>query len=149
MDCPTCPRCHQPIRRERFGVYLPELKGRIVDAIAAAGDIGISAEELGYACWPDKAVSPHTVKAHIYQINDAFADSGVRIRSERGPAARHYLTCRREIKTYPFDAAEMLAAPEAIAAYLAAALETNDSAYIAKSIGTAARALTRSKRAVA
>jgi probable addiction module antidote protein len=48
---------------------------------------------------------------------------------------------KRKIKTYPFDAAEMLATPEAIAAYLAAALETNDSAYIAKSIGTAARAI--------
>ena len=48
---------------------------------------------------------------------------------------------KRKIKTYPFDAAEMLETPEAIAAYLAAALETNDSAYIARAIGTAARAV--------
>lgn len=35
-----CPRCHQPVRHERFGVYLPERKAAIVDAICRAGDIG-------------------------------------------------------------------------------------------------------------
>jgi probable addiction module antidote protein len=45
-----------------------------------------------------------------------------------------------KIKTRPFDPAEYLDSPEVIAEYLAAALETNDAAFIAKAIGTAARA---------
>ena len=48
---------------------------------------------------------------------------------------------KAKIKTFPFDAAETLDTSEAVAEYLAAALETNDAAYIAKSIGTAARAI--------
>lgn len=47
---------------------------------------------------------------------------------------------RMKIKTYPFDAAEVLDTPEAIAEYLTAALETSDPSYIAKVIGTVARA---------
>lgn len=43
-------------------------------------------------------------------------------------------------RTFPFDAAEALDTPEAIAEYLTAALETNDPSYIAKAIGTVARA---------
>lgn len=47
---------------------------------------------------------------------------------------------RTKIKTFPFDAAEVLDTPEAIAEYVTAALETNDPSYIAKAIGTVARA---------
>ena len=43
-------------------------------------------------------------------------------------------------KTRPYDSAEYLDNPEAIAEYLTAALETADAAFIAKAIGTAARA---------
>jgi probable addiction module antidote protein len=43
-------------------------------------------------------------------------------------------------KTRPFDAAEYLDSPEAIAAYLSEAFETNDPGYIAEAIGTVARA---------
>lgn len=43
-------------------------------------------------------------------------------------------------KTRPFDAAEYLDTPEAIAAYLTEAFETNDPAFITHSIGTVARA---------
>jgi probable addiction module antidote protein len=42
-------------------------------------------------------------------------------------------------KTRPFDAAEYLDSPEMIAGYLTEAFETDD-AYIAKAIGTVARA---------
>ncbi len=42
--------------------------------------------------------------------------------------------------TFPFDAAEALDTSEAIAEYLTAALETNDPSYVAKAIGTVARA---------
>ena len=47
---------------------------------------------------------------------------------------------RSRTRTFPFDAAEVLDTPEAIAEYLTAALETNDPSYIAKAIGTVARA---------
>ena len=47
---------------------------------------------------------------------------------------------KARIKTFPFDAAEALDTPEAIAEYLSAALETDDPSYIAKAIGTVARA---------
>ncbi|MGX1322693.1 putative addiction module antidote protein [Bradyrhizobium sp. USDA 377] len=43
-------------------------------------------------------------------------------------------------KTRPFDSAEYLDSPEAIAAYLSEAFETNDPAFITEAIGTIARA---------
>lgn len=45
-----------------------------------------------------------------------------------------------KIKTKPFDAAEYLDNDEAIQAYLDAALETGDSAFVAQALGTVARA---------
>jgi probable addiction module antidote protein len=47
---------------------------------------------------------------------------------------------RTKTRTFPFDAAEALDTPEAIAEFLTAALETNDPFYVAKAIGTVARA---------
>ena len=44
------------------------------------------------------------------------------------------------IETCPYDSAELLDTPEAIAAYLEAAFETGDPAFIAKAFGIAARA---------
>ena len=44
------------------------------------------------------------------------------------------------IETFAFDASEYLDTPEAISEYLAAAFETRDPAYVAKAIGTVARA---------
>ena len=43
-------------------------------------------------------------------------------------------------KTRPFDAAEYQDSPEAIAAYLSEAFETNDPGFITEAIGTVARA---------
>jgi probable addiction module antidote protein len=47
---------------------------------------------------------------------------------------------KKKIKTYRFDAAKTLDTPEAIAEYLTAAFETADASFIARAIGTAARA---------
>ncbi len=44
------------------------------------------------------------------------------------------------IKTIPFDAAAMLNSEGRIAAYINAALETHDAAFIAEALGTVARA---------
>jgi probable addiction module antidote protein len=43
-------------------------------------------------------------------------------------------------RTTPYDSADYLDTPEAIAEYLAAAFETADASFIAKAVGTAARA---------
>ena len=45
-----------------------------------------------------------------------------------------------KVKTFRFDAADTLDTPEAVAEYLTAALETSDASFIAKAVGTAARA---------
>jgi probable addiction module antidote protein len=47
---------------------------------------------------------------------------------------------RKKIKTSPFDSAEYLNNEKAISAYLEEALASNDPAFIAKAIGTVARA---------
>jgi probable addiction module antidote protein len=44
------------------------------------------------------------------------------------------------VKTTHYDSADYLDSPEAVAEYLTAALETADASFIAKAIGTAARA---------
>jgi len=54
---PTCPTCHQFLGEVRFGVRLTPLKARIVDRIKAAGDIGVSSEELLFALWEEGAVT--------------------------------------------------------------------------------------------
>ncbi len=49
------------------------------------------------------------------------------------------------IDTKPWDVAEVLDTPEAIAAYLDAALEENDPAFFSKALGDAARAIGMTK----
>jgi probable addiction module antidote protein len=45
-----------------------------------------------------------------------------------------------KVKTRPYDSAEYLDTPEAIAEYLSEALQDGDPSFISKAIGTAARA---------
>lgn len=47
---------------------------------------------------------------------------------------------KRKTKTSPYDSAEFLDSKEAIHAYMEEALETDDPAFIAKVLGTIARA---------
>ena len=47
---------------------------------------------------------------------------------------------KTKIRTRPYDSAHYLDTPEAIAAYLTEALETEDSSFIASALGTVARA---------
>jgi probable addiction module antidote protein len=51
------------------------------------------------------------------------------------------------LKTAPFDAAEVLDTEEAIEEFIAAAFETEDPAFIARALGTVARARNMSKLA--
>jgi hypothetical protein len=41
-----CPHCHQTIGAMRLGVRMTPLKAAIVDRIKAAGDIGVSSDEI-------------------------------------------------------------------------------------------------------
>jgi probable addiction module antidote protein len=47
---------------------------------------------------------------------------------------------KKKTKTSPYDSADYLDTPEAIHAYMEEALETDDPAFIAKALGTIARA---------
>ena len=87
-----CPQCNQPIRHERFGLYLPRLKASIVDAIEGAGPAGITPHEIIARCWPRREkTDPHTVDAHVWQLNDLFRDRGVQIVVDRGKPPRFRL----------------------------------------------------------
>jgi hypothetical protein len=77
-----CPHCHQPIGTMRLGVRLTPLKASIVDRIKAAGDVGISSEELMFTLWERDAVCVDTVKAHVWQINEVLEETDWAVRSD-------------------------------------------------------------------
>jgi hypothetical protein len=82
MSTAFCPHCHRPLPREpRAGVPLTSLKSRIFDLVKLSQ--GISSAEINAIVFDGKA-KPSTVKSHIYQINEALAESGVSIRSYGG-----------------------------------------------------------------
>lgn len=95
----VCPHCHQHIAVERLGVRLTPTKARIVDAIVAAGDPGISSPELAFDVYrgQGRVRSRHGMKSHVYQINILLAETDWQIASDgRGPHARWYLRRRRQ-----------------------------------------------------
>lgn len=73
----VCPKCHQIISTERLGVRMPPLKARLVDMIKAAGDIGISSQELHFELYRGygRLRSKHNVRNHIGQINVMLEDT--------------------------------------------------------------------------
>jgi hypothetical protein len=94
MKPSQCPHCHQPIRQERAGVHLGPVKVHIFDALKAAGDIGVSAEELIHQLAHEGmgAKSRHTIKAHIYQLNELLAGTDCRVASDGRRPWRWHLT---------------------------------------------------------
>jgi DNA-binding winged helix-turn-helix (wHTH) protein len=91
---PICPRCHQPIRDERCGVYLPPRKSRIIGVLEEAGEDGISIDKFIAAVW-DEPRSQNTVKSHITQLNRLLASTDYEVRFDR-EARRIYLTRERK-----------------------------------------------------
>jgi hypothetical protein len=93
----VCPCCHQPVRHERFGTYLPPLKAAILDAIKQSGDLGIGAQELIYQVYRAtgrRAVTRASLKAHVWQLNERLAGTGCSITSDgqrQTGEARYYL----------------------------------------------------------
>jgi hypothetical protein len=77
----TCARCGQSIADVRHGVKLTHFKARILDAIERAGPDGIGAHDLFVIVFANDS-RPHTLntlKAHIFQINQALIGTGLHI----------------------------------------------------------------------
>jgi hypothetical protein len=82
MSTAFCPHCHQPLPRKlRAGTPLTQLKARIFDLVRLSN--GISSDEINSIVFEGKARRT-TIRSHIYQINEALAESGVSIRSYGG-----------------------------------------------------------------
>jgi hypothetical protein len=89
-----CPQCHQPIGTMRLGIRLTPLKAAILDRIKAAGDLGLSSEEL-LDLW-DTPIAKETIKAHVWQINLLLEETIYRIVCDgRGSYARWILQRER------------------------------------------------------
>ena len=80
MSTTFCAQCHRPIphRIVRAGVVLTALKARMFDIIDTAE--GISNDDINQLMFAGKA-SRESIKAHIWQINDALYATEWRIRS--------------------------------------------------------------------
>jgi hypothetical protein len=91
-----CPHCHQPINKVRLGVPLTPLKAAIFDAIRRAGPDGIDTDILFWLVFGERErpVSRQTLKSHVWQINDAIADTGFRIKGNVGVDHRFTLVKR-------------------------------------------------------
>jgi hypothetical protein len=80
-----CNYCGQTLPETRMGVRLTPLKARILDVVTRAGPDGISARDLFGIVFESGERSRETLKAHVWQINDAIADeAGYRIAGTDG-----------------------------------------------------------------
>jgi hypothetical protein len=84
MATDLCPSCGQSTRYVRFGILLPRVKCEIVDAIKAAGDLGISTKDILHKLYRERQpVLASTIKAHVWQINEKLAETKYSIISDR------------------------------------------------------------------
>src|SRR5262245_42967317 len=74
-----CDRCGQALPEIRLGVRLTAFKARLFDLVRRSGIDGIHSDDLYSLLYPDGGGSRHTLKAHIWQINELIADEGYRI----------------------------------------------------------------------
>lgn len=68
---------------KRLGVEMSALKARIVDMVVRGGDDGVPLDEIFNAVFRERHGSRHTLKAHVWQINEMLADEGYKIVCER------------------------------------------------------------------
>jgi hypothetical protein len=95
MRPPRCSQCGQPLTFERAGVRLTPLKAAIFDLIQAAGEIGVSSQEILQQAFRERHVAgADIVKMHVHQINDLLEATDFIIRSDR----RKWTLERREVR---------------------------------------------------
>jgi hypothetical protein len=63
----------------RLGVRMTPFKARLFDLVRRGGVDGIHSEDLSLLLYPNGGGSRHTLKAHVWQINELIADEGYRI----------------------------------------------------------------------
>ena len=57
----------------------------MLDKLYAAGNVGMSAQAIAQAIWPNEQITPdgkrvHTVRSMRFQINEHFANEGSKLR---------------------------------------------------------------------
>jgi hypothetical protein len=97
-----CDHCGQSLPEIRLGVRLTPFKARLFDLVRRSGIDGIHSDDLYSLLYPEGGGSRHTLKAHIWQINELIADEGYRIEG-RGSFYRLVNTRRRAISIDIFD----------------------------------------------
>ena len=94
-----CPACGQSTKDVRYGVALSPVKARIFDAVKMANEIGVTSYEvIGLVYEGRKKPKLHTIKSHIFQINEMLANTNFRIISVQDDKKHWFwvLTKRRE-----------------------------------------------------
>lgn len=95
-----CPHCQRPMADSMIVLTLPDVKRRIYQAVANAGEFGIDKwgiMDKVYGDDPDGgAVCDKIIKAHIWAINKRIAEHGVRIVGKRGHAFKEGAMYRLE-----------------------------------------------------
>ena len=74
-----CDYCGQALPEIRLGVRLTAFKAQLFDLVRRGGVDGIRSDDLYSLLYPDGGGSRHTLKAHVWQINEMIADEGYRI----------------------------------------------------------------------
>jgi hypothetical protein len=74
-----CDRCGQALPEMRLGVRLTPFKARLFDLVRRGGIDGIHSNDLYSLLYRERGSSRHTLKAHVWQINELIADEGYRI----------------------------------------------------------------------
>ena len=94
-----CDRCGQALPEMRLGVRLTPFKARLFDLVKGGGINGIHSDDLYSLLYPEGGGSRHTLKAHVWQINELIADEGYRIEG-RGSFYRLVNARKRAISHY-------------------------------------------------
>jgi hypothetical protein len=97
-----CDSCGQALPEIRLGVRLTAFKARLFDLVRRSGINGIHSDDLYSLLYPDGGGSRHTLKAHVWQINELIADEGCRIEGH-GSFYRLVNIRRRAMSTSPIS----------------------------------------------
>ena len=90
-----CPCCGQTLVGMRAGVRMTPLKATIFDLIKAAGEIGVSSQEILDQAFRDRNVAgADIVKGHVFQINGLLEATPFIIVSDR----RRWTIARRKVR---------------------------------------------------